>query len=523
MSPEEILDKFLLVPENNRRNNVELYNKCHSVIKEQFHSFSVPVERKFELWKKMYLIFQDEAIELYQSIKDTFISGYYSTQERSNHIQCLLRRIVLEIDIPAIDKLIFANSIKMCGYFSLCYKILKVIANDASTEFRWRVEAALMMYLSDDLRLKEESLKCMLDIVSVPENKLRHDHIWRFIPKSDNTIRLIVNSIPVKFSEDEDFIIQLQKQYIDTSPVEEIRNVLLSVQYILEKSADKDWACGFLIGICHDQTHDENCRADAADILLRLGTKDSKEIALEVLKDLGRDKAVVDTKTVYNDKQNIHTFNQQLMSFIETDLVEDTSLQLSTFTDVKKEVESLVKTLTDRKQRLKAYAALERISKDTAIFTEYCVTSAELLVRVWAKIHSYTQSEIKELKIRIIDELSDMGNTCSTGHAGRLVNIFNGYGLDLKIEYRDQVKANMSGRLKAKIETLDDDIKMAVCDAQTPELATEEDLEVYKTFLDEYLPDLRNELYTEFVEGGYISSEEFWEYFSEGTSELTIM
>ena len=55
------------------------------------------------------------------------------------------------------------------------------------------------------------------------------------------------------------------------------------------------------------------------------------------------------------------------------------------------------------------------------------------------------------MRKRLLEELIDMSGTCSTGFAGRLVNVICGFGaFNLRISWRDQIVANFNGRLNAR-------------------------------------------------------------------------
>ena len=59
------------------------------------------------------------------------------------------------------------------------------------------------------------------------------------------------------------------------------------------------------------------------------------------------------------------------------------------------------------------------------------------------------------MKDRLLEELVDMSGTCSSGFASRLVNVISGFGdFNIRISWKDQIIANLTGRLNAKIKNI---------------------------------------------------------------------
>ena len=51
-----------------------------------------------------------------------------------------------------------------------------------------------------------------------------------------------------------------------------------------------------------------------------------------------------------------------------------------------------------------------------------------------------------DLMLRMCEELIDMSDTCTTGHIYRIVNIFSGYDIDIKIPVEEEVKSCIFAR-----------------------------------------------------------------------------
>jgi hypothetical protein len=123
------------------------------------------------------------------------------------------------------------------------------------------------------------------------------------------------------------------------------------------------------------------------------------------------------------------------------------------------------------------------------------------------------------LEDRLIEELTEMGDTCSSGHAGRFVNVLSGVDVDLQISYQSQITANCVGRVNARIRSIpDDDLRASVSMGMLPD-ADAEDREACQTFITKALGELHTELYKEFVGEGYISKQEFEVYFGKAREQ----
>jgi len=103
----------------------------------------------------------------------------------------------------------------------------------------------------------------------------------------------------------------------------------------------------------------------------------------------------------------------------------------------------------------KINTSLNRIYIDRALYSKYTCSLATILLKVWTYIHNHENEE--EMKKRLLQELEDMSGTCSSGFASRLINSITGFGdFSLRISWRDQIIANLNGRLNARARQIDD-------------------------------------------------------------------
>ena len=102
--------------------------------------------------------------------------------------------------------------------------------------------------------------------------------------------------------------------------------------------------------------------------------------------------------------------------------------------------------------------ALNRIKLDKILYSNCNKSILNILLMIWSYIHnkSVLQENRDEMLKRLIEEMIEMANTCSSGFVSRLINVISGFGVfNLRISWDDQITANFSGRLNARIRDID--------------------------------------------------------------------
>jgi len=259
-----------------------------------------------------------------------------------------------------------------------------------------------------------------------------------------------------------------------------------------------------------------NVRADAADVLLNLGDGVYQENAREIILRLGAINGTV--HNVYQDGQNIHAteIEKSALEILERlDIIEksltfekarlfimklsvfDNSNPLNDDSDIHNVQITLEKDHSDTQKMVTV--ALNRIQIDRQLFSKYSISLKGILMRVLTFCNS---SEHKfELYNRLLEELIDMHDKCSSGFAFRLVNVLSGYCEHaIRISWADQIAGNLSGRLNYHIrhikdETYQEQILNEMC------LNTDSAIGERKSFLRffrESLPSIREEMWEVF-------------------------
>jgi hypothetical protein len=234
-----------------------------------------------------------------------------------------------------------------------------------------------------------------------------------------------------------------------------------------------------VLEFAQDTDLDYNLRADAADLLLGLGSDEIKIEGRKIIDELGAILGPV--RTVFENAQNVHTktIEDSAMEMLEYlfDLpIYKVDGEPITFEQVRVEIAQIlppvdkpcrrgctshcmgndvVRECSDEcKRRYKIEVGLNRIQMDRALYSKYNFALSKILVGVWSFVAVH--NDRSELEKRLIEELYDMSGTCSSGYAERLVNVMSGFcDLSLKISWSEQITANFSGRINARAREIE--------------------------------------------------------------------
>lgn len=277
---------------------------------------------------------------------------------------------------------------------------------------------------------------------------------------------------------------------------------ILSAQYLLQKcelaKVKHQQIEKHLLDFARDESLEYNVRADAADVLLRLGSDSMKEQAQSIIIHLGKLNGIV--RTVFDDAQNVHTQEvessvQDALEFLSTipcvsdsgdpidfsvvneaihkilqedrdclkvdgignaycDHCNSVIIEKHTDVDVKDKVFCSLECLRFFQRDEKIKVSLNRIYLDRALYSKYNSTLSNILIKVWCYIQTNPDNK-EELIKRLLEELEEMSGTCSAGFASRLVNVISGFGeFNIRISWENQIIANFIGRMNAKARKL---------------------------------------------------------------------
>lgn len=236
---------------------------------------------------------------------------------------------------------------------------------------------------------------------------------------------------------------------------------ILSGQYLLQKckEIDNQRVEQVLLDFALDIELDYNIRADSADVILRLGTDNNKKIARKVINDLGTSNS--ENKTIYGNSQNVHTGEIE-KSVIDTleflHKQQQSNVNKYTFEGIKKEIDDLLKLEENKKNAEKIHIALNRIYMDRALYSTYNCTLMSIFIRIWSYIQ--LSNHKTEMIKRLLEELTETADTCSSGYISRLINCISGFddeNIGIRISWEDQIIANFIGRFNSRLERLYDE------------------------------------------------------------------
>lgn len=452
---------------------------------------------------------------------------FLKNKAREYHLE-LLKDVIVNEGISSHERLLTAVTLYNQKMIHICYPSFEKLALDQNMLIGHRIEACRYLFISEDIEYLEVAQEVLLDIIDTIEYPCdyRYKIITSFVFSQKRGFSTLFNFGRIKIPYNEEFVSGLQMVFFYNTE-NDIRYRILSGQNLLQMETidqkEKEKIANQILLVANDDTLDENTRADAADVVLRLCQGQLRTRARGIIQSLGRGgDNFKNTRNLYEDSQNVHNqgISESILKFIEN-FIENVihkydEGEIPSFEMVHSQVIKLInsKELIP-KDKIKTLRSLNRISIDTSTFTKYNIGLAEIFVHVWLRMRIYKPEEQETLQNRLIEELIDMSETCSSGHYERLINVLSLYDSVVKIDWKDQIIANISGRLNASIRDAPEDIRDTLaCGAMSD--ADKEEKKVYRNFLKENLKLLKEELYEEFVGGNYVTKEDFENAFKEG-------
>lgn len=472
-------------------------------------------EVRLEALLSCYHYIADEAIDLLSRWRDMLPFLHEETLEA---MLTILVRVTRAPEISSHQRLLTASTLYNRGFIHLTPNIFADLACDNCLLIDHRVEACRYLVASGDETYKELAQECLTSFIETLEytSEYRYKIITGYT--SNRGISTYFNTARLRVPYDEEFVSGLQTLFF-SNEANGVRERILSGQHLLGMDSisrgEKAEVGEVLLKIAATTSYDENVRADAADVVHRLGVGEAPLAAREIIAELGYSATRSRVRTVYQNSQNVHEskISECVEAFIEK-IITDSSIRVRSFEEVHTEMIGLVTSYKlEPTERFRVLRALNRISIDTATFTPKKVTLAEIFVHIWLRLGTYVEEVRVSLEKRLIEEMLEMNETCSTGHAYRLVNVLSQEDAQLRISWESQVVANVAGRMQARIRDVEDpDLKTSIAMGSLAN-AEAEDQRVYQDFLTTTLAEVRVELQKEFVTDGYISQKEFdWYY-----------
>jgi hypothetical protein len=265
----------------------------------------------------------------------------------------------------------------------------------------------------------------------------------------------------------------------------------------------------FLLHIASLPDVSEDIRADACDILLAYGTPENVENARLILFVLGGGERA--RHNIFKNSQNVHNHAveesvEKMIEYISTFVPRTVSPY--TFEKAKDDLTELIKAEPDDAKRAVLESAMVRITIDRAIYGRFHLSLAHIIAKMWTYIQDSPHRD--ELQKRLLEELIDSNNKCSSGYVSRIVNTLSGFGdMSLQISFEDQIVTVLETRLNAEI--MNDENGDTILDEMTLPVRFFEKRGTFLKFFRTHISRIREEMYEEFKE--YVNTYDYDMYF----------
>jgi hypothetical protein len=484
-------------------------------------------------------LYPDYGYEMMKSWGD--ILRYVSGEAKTEHIICL--RILIRVNSPHISlrsKIDIALTLYNNSYISECYGAF-IDCIQIEPNFDGKSEAEIETYYAEIFEcckfllmgrmvtyeeIAEETMTNIITNISL-SSKWRYEKIITMC--RHHGISTFLSNMKLAIPYNEELIRCMQTSFF-LEKRNDVRYRILSGQSLMELpfvegGITHEDIVEELFCIAKEMNFSERTRADALDVITRYGTKEEKKDAMIMLdeignsefKDLDPNSLRKRMQNIYENRENIHRFQQQTEEFIfylvKGYLDRDENMTDADITELTNSFEAFMKTEEDVELRTKILCAWHRINVDMTRFTNLNITLHTIILYVWKDITGRNDIEKTLLKQRLIEELIDMGDdtgSCTTGHVGRIANIYSGgYGYTISISFRHEIEASLGARINAKIMHIEDDEeKESICLGM---LANSDpiDRERYTVFAKKAVDEIEIELYEEYVLSKLMRKDDF--------------
>jgi hypothetical protein len=441
----------------------------------------------------------DETPNIINKLNSMFIYSYSKIIENYLFVITLKTNIDINLRLECAKCLSY-NSVK--GYIALnelCSKFSE-FSNLATT---LKIDAVCCLMKHKEY--KEQSLGYFITIIN--DNNI--EPLFRY---------KTIQSLEFKLDNKEELVYFTKNSCI--SFLENLKNPIryriLACQYLFRKcepdNSLKNWIENQLLEFGRDNELDMNVRADAVDILLQSGSEEVRKMAADLIVLLGTGGKA---KTIFDNSQNVHhkaieESASKILEFLNTIPNKNKEGGEIEFEGVRKCILELIEN-KKKEFKEKVEAALTRIFIDRAVYSQYNMSLMNILVKIWCYIDGHQYQE--EMQKRLLEELYDSSEVCSTGYAFRIVNVISGYGeLSIEISFEDQIVGNLSGRLNKKIgEIEDEDFQSEIIEQMAINPTYFELRGKFLKFFRENISQIRQEMYIEFKD--YMSDTDYDLYF----------
>lgn len=494
---------------------------------------SSSIEKVLKINEKEIHFIDVKNIEDIEDIKNLFFDGEKNIDVRITFLEEINKRST-NCCREIVDRVcsmycMFENSINK--------KLLQAIVKNKSIDIDCRLNCARSIYDKN----RDEGYKCLhilTDSIETLPSPIKLELVKTILESEinkENTIKIATSLFNderleceyrydciVRITRDikkyiKKYIEQIYYNFITYQKNHTLYRILCS-QYLLgdKKSEHREKTMEIVSSFCLDEKLDYNLRADAADTLLKYGDKKYKDIAKDIIFLLGRENSL--DKTVYGNRQNVHDEDIESSTLNSLRFIFSINTPTNyTFEEVCDDIVELSKDLEENsKNSIKS--SILRIYLDQSLYNGYNLKS--ILVKIYTIISTHRDST--SLKIRLVEELIDMANTCSSGHLSRLVNVFSGFSIDenlnvlnLKIGVKKEIQSVLVAKINYRIKKIEDEnVKEKILE----ELCSSGNISEKKNlsfFFRSHICEIEEEIRNDYISQSLLTEQQFAEYFRE--------
>lgn len=416
--------------------------------------------------------------------------------------------------ISSDDKLNIASAFYLSNLIEYCYDLYYIILLSPYTRVEARAECCKFLYYSSDEKYIPAIEKHLTDIIlSDADDDLRYETIANYVTTTGISTKFLSNVLNVN-EINQPLLVRLFNKFIDTKC--DYFYIIMACEFLLEQETDKTLypkVCEKLISICTNKSETERIRADAADVLLKHNIEPYSSQAQEVIHEIGEAGQNEMEKNIFTNKENVHYLNDTFMSYL-VNLHKKHVGKMQKMDRICEEIENIIIDLSED-SIFKIRQSLDRITLEPSLHTERKISTTDIFRLIWTVIQNHKQKE--DLQKRFFEELEDMANTCSSGHAKRLINVMVGYDDSLEgcIDIKDQFIANIKARLMATIKYKEnaDDLLESMIDKGNGKT-------LFNDHIKSVVSSVEKELRNEFIVEGWLSEKIFEKLFNSTIQKI---